>query len=69
MFGSHAGQAYDGTATVYLAKYLPSQCYVAVSRTNLDAIHDGFTVLQVRATLSADEGNRDPFKQEGVLGG
>ncbi|XP_022099847.1 STE20-related kinase adapter protein alpha-like [Acanthaster planci] len=40
------GQAYDGTATVYLAKFLPSQSFVAVSRTNLDAVHEGFSVLQ-----------------------
>ncbi|XP_038045515.1 STE20-related kinase adapter protein alpha-like [Patiria miniata] len=40
------GQAYDGTATVYLAKYLPSQSFLAVSRTNLDAVHEGFAVLQ-----------------------
>ena len=41
------GQAYDGTATIYLAKYLPADSYVAVSRTNLDAVHEGFSVLQV----------------------
>ncbi|XP_033625198.1 STE20-related kinase adapter protein alpha-like [Asterias rubens] len=39
-------QAYDGTATIYLAKYLPADSYVAVSRTNLDAVHEGFSVLQ-----------------------